>query len=372
MKRFVLSLLSCACVLSLLLCGCDSGVEEIDDDPSTEPVSSEEPVPEHNGFYNNLSGLYELDAKEKEAARPLAVMINNIRVAQKVQTGLSNASVVYEVFVEGGITRLMAVFKDPEQIPTLGSLRSARYTCVDLACGHDAVYVHCGRDPTYTLPYMEKLKLDNFDFNTGIGGNYSFRVNNGLAWEHRLFTTGELIAKAMADTERRMTVDSAHSGPWLNFAEEDESVLPRGESAKKVSVYYSGSYVTKFDYDAESGLYLKFNSDDPNVDADTKEQYGFKNVFVLFSAVSLFPDNYRVYSDLSGGDGYYICNGRCQPIKWTKGGTYDSFSFTDEAGKDLLVNAGNSYVCVANKSSRDRTTVEGDEPVSSDVSSVNE
>ena len=362
MKRFVLSLISCVCAAALLLCGCATtggGTSSTyEDEP---PVSSEEPAPAHVGFYNNLTGLYELDSKDKESARPLAVMINNIQVAQKVQSGLSSASVVYETMVEGGITRLLAVFKDPSKIGKLGSLRSARYSFVDLACGHDAVYIHCGRDGTYTLPYMEdQLKLDHYDLNTGSGSKYSFRVDNGLAWEHRLFTNGELLAKAMKDSNHRMTVDDKHSDSWLNFAEEDDVVLPKGDKAKKVSVFFSASYVSNFEYDSETGLYLKSNFARPNVDNETGEQYSFKNVFVLFTTIGNFADNYRVYSELKSGEGYYICNGACQPIRWTKGGTYDSFKFTDADGKELTVNAGNSYVCITSNSNRSRTTIEGD------------
>ena len=46
-----------------------------------------------------------------------------------------------------------------------------------------------------------------------------------------------------------------------------------GEIADKVSVYFSGSYITKFNYDAESGRYLKFNRDNPNIDEKTGKQY---------------------------------------------------------------------------------------------------
>lgn len=364
MKRLLFCLLSCACVLSLLLCGCGTTGGQVPDFEEV-PESSEEPVPEHVGFYNNLSGLYELDTKEKESARPVAIMINNISVAQKVQSGLGKASIVYESFAEGGITRLLAVFKDAASIPQVGSLRSARYSYIDLACGHDAVYVHCGRDPNYTLTKMTNMGLDNYDFNSGYGGPYCFRVDNGLAWEHRLFTNGELLVKALEDGGRRMTVDDKHSGAWANFADEDEIVKPIGSKAKEISVFFSASYVTNFKYDNESGLYLKFNRDTPNIDGDTGEQYGYKNLFVLFTNVGTFDDNYRVYSELKGGDGYYICNGSCQPIKWAKGDVYDSFKFTDEDGHSLLVNAGNSYVCLTSLSARSRTTIESGEPETS-------
>ena len=356
MKRFVLSMLSVFCCLALLLCGC-GGADTSDKLSSSDAASTDASDTAKTGYYNNLTGLYELDSKEKESARPLAVMINNITIAQKVQTGLKSASIVYETFVEGGITRLMAVFKDSASIPQLGSLRSARYSYVDLACGHDAVYVHAGLDPNYCKAYMDELNLDDYDLNTGYGAPYQFRVNNGLATEHTMFSNGELLAAAMKDANRRMTVDEKHAGAWANFADEDVSVKPSGDDAQNVSVYFSGSYVTNFAYDSDLGLYKKSNRGTPCVDADSGDVYSYKNVFVLFTKVGRFSDNYRMYSELNGGEGYYICNGKYQPITWSKGGTYDSFRFMDEAGNDLTVNAGNSYVCITDKDLKQKTTI---------------
>ena len=79
MKRLLFCLLSCACVLSLLLCGCGTTGGQVPDFEEV-PESSEEPVPEHVGFYNNLSGLYELDAKEKESEQKTVVALSGLPV----------------------------------------------------------------------------------------------------------------------------------------------------------------------------------------------------------------------------------------------------------------------------------------------------
>lgn len=352
------SLFAVLCCLVLVACGCSansSDADKLSSGGASSVVS--EPVPEPITYYNNLTGLYELDSKEKEDLRPLAVVVNNITVAQKVQTGLSSASIVYETFVEGGITRLLAVFKDASQIETLGSLRSARYSFIDLACGHDAVYVHAGLDPNYTKKRMSNLGLDNYDLNSGYGANYNFRVNNGLAREHTMFTNGELLNKAMEDGKRRMTVKENYKDAWLNFADEDTKVIPNGDAAEKVSVFFSSSYVTKFSFDAETGRYLKFNRDNPCIDEKTNEQLSYKNVLVLFTKVGMFDDNYRVYSEMKGGDGYYICNGKYVPIVWEKGDTYNPLKIKAADGGELEVNAGNTYVCITNVNNKSKTTI---------------
>ena len=64
--------------------------------------------------------IVNLDSK----TRPYAVMIN-CHSAALPQSGLQDAYIVYEIMVEAGITRMMAVFKDVD-INKVGSIRSLR------------------------------------------------------------------------------------------------------------------------------------------------------------------------------------------------------------------------------------------------------
>ena len=72
--------------------------------------------------------------------RPYAVMINCHNGALP-QAGLNNAYIVYELMVEGGITRMMALFKDKE-VNKIGSIRSARNQYLDYVLENDAIYMH--------------------------------------------------------------------------------------------------------------------------------------------------------------------------------------------------------------------------------------
>ncbi len=361
----VLALL-CAVVLSigcLSACSNEPEVTDIDssviENPSNE-VSSEVVSKEPVKFMNNLTGCYDIEDESVTNKRPVAVMVNNLASAQKVQTGLSKASIVYESLAEGGISRLLAIYKDISEIKNIGSIRSARYSFVDLACGHDALYFHCGADPDFCDPYMDQLGIDDIDINLGKYERYGFRHKNGLAWEHTMYTSGEMITKAMTDKGHRTEKSdkkAAFYKPWQNFAKEDEQItLPDGV-ANNVSVYFSASYVTSFKYDSETQKYVKSNKSGNNTDYKTGERLSYKNVFVLFDNVKYFPGNYRVYSDLDSGSGYYVTNGTVMSIKWTKGTANQSFKFTDANGNAIKLNAGNSYVCIAPKDKSSKTTI---------------
>ena len=58
--------------------------------------------------------------------------------------GTSQSDMIMELMDEGGITRMMVFFADPENVPVIGSIRSARAYNVETALGYDAFLVHCG------------------------------------------------------------------------------------------------------------------------------------------------------------------------------------------------------------------------------------
>ena len=77
--------------------------------------------------------------------RPIAVMIDNHNQAWP-QAGLNQAYLVYEIIVEGGETRLMALFKGVN-VDKIGPVRSSRHYFLDYAMENDAIYAHFGWSP---------------------------------------------------------------------------------------------------------------------------------------------------------------------------------------------------------------------------------
>ena len=90
-----------------------------------KPKTEEKPLqqPEQKEPVNEDIHIIDLNSN----SRPIAVMINNISTARPYQAGLQDAYLVYEMIVEGGITRMMAVFKDAETA-RIGSIRSSDIT----------------------------------------------------------------------------------------------------------------------------------------------------------------------------------------------------------------------------------------------------
>ena len=158
LKRLLILTLA---ALAVLLSGCSIDPPEPNrKDETSNTVSVKEP----EEILNPLTGAPDI-VSGKENNRPVAIMINNISVAQPVQTGVNNADIVYETEVEGGITRLMAVYQDIASVGQIGPVRSARYPYVDLALGNDAIYVHCGQDNLYCKPHLKDVDDESIDTN---------------------------------------------------------------------------------------------------------------------------------------------------------------------------------------------------------------
>lgn len=339
-KKLVLFSL-CLCLVFAV--GCRKEPARLSVDPGDEPSIPETPVvsePEVVYAVNPLTGEENL-SPEKANKRPLAITINNIEVAQRVQTGVGKADIVYETEVEGGITRLVAVYKDTENIDKIGTVRSARYAFIDLAMGHNAIYVHHGQDSTYAAPHLKDVAHFVVDKNNG-----GARISNGLASEHTLYAYGDNLWKAIKNAG--FNVIDNHNKLWQNFAPENLPVM-LSNTANSVTVPFSGSYKTTFKYDATSGKYIRVFNGTERKDYVTGESLYFKNVFVLTTTIRNYSDGYHRQVFLESGDGYYFVNGTYTPIKWSKGAPSSSFKFTNADGSPLPVNPGNSWVCISEK-----------------------
>ncbi len=339
MFKKIIPVLLCLCLI-LGGVGCSKKPETLSVDQGDEPSSStvsEEPVEKP---INPLTGLSNI-ASEKVNDRPVAIMVNNISVAQPIQTGLNQADVIYETEVEGGITRLLAVFQDVSKVEKIGSIRSARYVYIDLAMGHNAIYVHHGTDPNYARPHLEDT--DNFVVGTNNGG---VRIPNGLASEHTLYAYGDKLWENLTDSDR--TIKNKNNATWLNFADE-ESPVTFENTAESVSVQFSSSYITNFKYNPETGRYTRFFKETERKDYYTNESVTVKNVFVLNSDMGHYPKPKYRKIDLESGSGYYFVNGTYTEINWTKGADSNSFVFKNTDGTELTVNPGNSWVCIVDK-----------------------
>ena len=275
-------------------------------------------------------------------SRPYAVMINNISTVWGYQSGLQDAYLVYEIIVEGGYTRLMAVFKDKE-LDRIGSVRSSRHYFLDYALENDAVYVHFGWSPQAQSD-MTKLGVDNINFMSYKG--YARDYSLGLASEHTAFTTTSDINKGIEYYNYSKT---SKNKPLLNYSVKDIdiSTMEGAIPANSINVGYSRHKDTSFDYDSENKVYKRSQNNTPQIDYVTKEQYTVKNI------ITYKVNNYTISGDNKGrqtidnigsGNGYYITNGYAVPITWEKSSRSSKTIYRYLDGTEIKVNDGNTHI----------------------------
>ncbi|MBQ8869585.1 MAG: DUF3048 domain-containing protein [Oscillospiraceae bacterium] len=291
---------------------------------------------------NHLTGEETL-SKTAENKRPIGVMINNIK-ASLPQRGIAEADLYYEAVAEGGISRILALFSDVDEIPDIGSLRSARHYYLALAMGHNAIYCHFGGSP-YSLNYIKNNGIPTVNF---ISTAASYRDPNRVgkyAYEHTAFTDGERLKKAI---DRLSIETDAKIADAFKFGD-NADILAGGNAATNITVPFSGSTKATYTYDAATGLYKKGQFGTDHIDSATGETLAVKNVFVLQTTIGSLANadkNGRLDFELSGGTGYYACDGKIVHITWKKGDYSDPIKYYTLDGNELTVAAGKSWISI--------------------------
>lgn len=277
---------------------------------------------------------------EKSKTRPIAVMINNNHAAWP-HAGLQDAYITYEILAEGGITRLMALFKD-QNTSKIGSVRSSRPYYLDYALENDAIYVHFGWSEQ-AKEDISSLGVDNIN---GLTNSKVFWRDTSLhkASEHTAFTSMEKI-KAFAkekgydrDTNKKLL---------LNYSVDEIDLSKKEDAIKADTVFIKYSYYTNssYEYDEANKVYKRSMSNTPHVDALTGKQYTYKNIIITPIATHTYDSYGRLKLDnIGSGDGYYITDGYAIAITWSKDSRTSQTVYKDKDGKEIKVNDGNTFI----------------------------
>lgn len=348
-KSALCLLLAFTLVFGLAACGGK------DDETTTEPTTestTEEPKPKFTG--NRLTGLDDL-SEDANGKRPVAVMINNIKAALP-QYGISDADIMFEIVVEGGITRMMAIYGDQTKIPEVCSVRSCRYYFPIFAHGFDAVYFCFGSNETIATPTLKRIGIDYIDGNQ-ISDSTVFSRDperqKKYSSEHTAYLKGQNMAEILKKYDIRTDYLDETDETAFNFRT-DGKITKGNTDCDKVTLNFSDKYYSTFTYDAETKTYKKQHSGSAHMDQRSGEQLSYTNVFVLETEVTTYQGGPLMQVNWKGGTGYYISNGKSQKITWKKKSEDSKIVVYNEKGKQLKVNTGKSYIGVI---SHDSTTI---------------
>lgn len=370
MKKITLLLLLLISAFLIIGCKKHTSDKEIDDNVTGAPLS---PVPSqpgtedltvtpaptqtvenHEGEMKSfLSGLWV--PVEVGTKRPYAIQFNNFKTV-KNQWGIGQADIVYECLVEGGITRLLGVGENFSG-DKLGSVRSARHYFVSIADEYDAIYIHYGKTK-YATSKMNKLGIDHMDGTASIGTTVFYR-DKSINAPHNAFTSVDKILAGIKKMGFRTEHEAGYQSHY-SFQDEDTD-LASGTGASKITVHFSGGAESYFEYNATDKLYYAFQYGDVHKDSLTGEQLAFKNVIVQFVKEWNIDKNGYQTMDLenASGTGYYFTDGKMVPITWKKKEADRWMRYYNEAGEELTINPGKTYIALFPKDRTKDVKIEG-------------
>ncbi len=271
--------------------------------------------------------------------RPIAVMIDNHKDAMP-QANLNKAYIVYEIIVEGGETRLMALYKG-QDLEKIGPIRSSRHYFLDYALENDAIYVHYGWSPRAKKD-ISKLSINNINGLVESSTNF-WRVSDKSAPHNAVSASKNILSLANAKGYR-VTSDKKSV---LNYIS-NEVNLENGQDAQNVYIKYSNYNSVQYTYYTESKTYQRYSRGTKQVDWDTKEDVTTKNIIVTFVKNTPLNDgsgkDRQNLENIGTFDGYYITNGKAMKIKCEKKSREEQTVYKDLNGEEIKVNDGNTFI----------------------------
>ena len=328
-------------------------------EPKTIPPTEIEPttviLP---GRLNPLTGLPPSDPALLDR-RPMAIKVANYPRYIRPQSGLTLADQVFEYYIEGGLTRFIAVFygNDSEWV---GPVRSGRFFDENIQRMYQAYIVFKYADKR-VLEYFRTTDFADFLVVPSLGESTYGPCPPFLLLKEREI---EVYNNSYFNTTLwQPCVDKYHlpsDPPSFQSGFFDPNNIPRSDlAADVIHTYYSVDDYNYWQYVPEIGEYQRYQekgdtregreeSYAPLVDRMTGETVHAANVIVLF-AYHTFANPYNeedeVYSiDLTGsGEAYVFRDGVGVVAKWHRSFQNQPLTLTDSFGGQIYLKPGITF-----------------------------
>lgn len=304
-----------ALAFALVLTGC--GKDEPTPDPKPTPAQP------------TTSPVTGLEMEKLPARNPFVVKIENTGGGTP-QYGLNDADLVVEQLVEGGLTRLAAVYFS--QLPTkIGHVRSARGTDIGIAAPLGATIVASGASRD-TKRSFGSANLPFVDGGAGFSSDPAKRPPYHLLLD-------------LAEFARQWDgpADELDASPYFNWKAD---VAAPGSRVSQVGVRFSGGSSTTFV--REDGLWRRVNGR-----AASGHEFASTNLVVIFAPVVNTGNvdaagNPVPETRFEGSGKALIVQGdRALDVTWKKDDLRSTIVFTDGAGKEVTMQPGTTWLALA-------------------------
>jgi hypothetical protein len=271
----------------------------------------------------------------KRLHRVLIVKIDNL-VTARPATGLAEADIVYILPVEGGLSRIFAVFSTKFP-PVIGPIRSARADDIELLrqFGRPA-FVWSGAQPELT-PVVEHSHIVDLDANL-VGGFYRdpYRLEPHNLYAH----TKQLLREA------------PHASKARNIGFKFGPAPAGGRARKSFSVGYPAA-AFRFTWSVARNRWLIWMDGAKATYSTGRGQLGAATVVIQYTKVVTsryieWPGIRPPYAkSIGSGSAVVLRNGKAYRVHWSRPLADQGTTFTLPDGKPMLFQPGNVWVVLA-------------------------
>jgi hypothetical protein len=286
--------------------------------------------------YNSLSG------REGSDGEILVVKIDDT-VSARPQIGIDRADVVYIEQVEGGLTRLAAVFSS--EIPTLiGPIRSARISDIEILAQYGRVVFAYSGAQSKMLPVISAANLNDYGAQRQSPTIYT-RDESRTSPTNMVLRADLLLEKVRNDGRE---IANSRSVGW-NFGD-----LPTGGVAITGAKMSWPAATYDLTWSAEEERWLISNNGIPNMSA-SGSQHG-PTTFVI-QIVEILPSEYgdkfggvTPYSKTVGtGTGFVLRDGKYFPATWSRPDELSGTTWQALDGSELAFARGQVWIALTEK-----------------------
>ena len=265
-------------------------------------------------------------------------------LAAHPQIGLDSADVIYIEQVEGGLTRLAAVFSNklPAQI---GPIRSARISDIDLMANYGRVGMAYSGAQSKFLPVLRAANIEDIGAATEPASIYS-RDPSRSAPTDMVLNPKALLNKSINVEQRKIVAAKSVGwkfGPLPSGGKAIKSVELKWPAAKYRAVWSAASQKWKMYYNGA----LDVAADGAQLGSPT----------LLIQMVSITPSiyhdklgSYTPFSNTVGsGTGYLLRDGQEIPVFWNRVSAIEPTTWTLKDGSPAYLPVGQVWVALTDQ-----------------------
>jgi predicted small lipoprotein YifL len=270
---------------------------------------------------------------------PLAVKIDNIDTRAehaRPQAGIVTADVVFEEIVEGGITRLVAVFQS-QLPPRVGPVRSARTTDPMMLgqLGRPMLAWSGGNAGVVSAVHNSSLIDMGFDAHPP-----AYSRDSSRRAPHNLFADVKALYAAAPK-------DAPPAKPLFNYRNTGEKMLPTAKKATGVTIDFGGvaSVRVTYQYDPHVDGWRRGQNGTTHVD-DQGNVVAPRNVVILFTNYLPSPADARSpeAQTVGSGEAWVFTKGRVIGGTWRRDAANLPYGLTDLQGHPIELTPGKTWI----------------------------